>query len=153
MCLLCIILWAYLIGSVGLHASYFVGHEHCASCLLLTVLLASCTRIWCLLYVLYCGVTAVLLVQNRHGGNYSVQADQQIRRLPEKAKHFSCCQKAYGAADEAAIAANLAGALQYLVAPVSQPSVGRKKEYQVRTQPCGYNTSVSTEQVNSSCAS
>jgi len=66
---------------------------------------------------------------------------------------LAAIQKAYGAADEAAIAANLAGALQYLVAPVSQPSVGRKKEYQVRTQPCGYNTSVSTEQMNSSCAS
>ncbi|DBB09237.1 TPA: hypothetical protein ACH3X3_007820 [Trebouxia sp. C0006] len=59
---------------------------------------------------------------------------------------LAAIQKAYGAADEAAIAANLAGALQYLVSPVSQPSVGRKKEYQVRTQPCGYNTSVSTEQ-------
>ncbi len=62
-------------------------------------------------------------------------------------------RKAYEAADRAASAANLAGALQYLVSHVSLPCVGRKKEYQVRTQPCGYRTSVSTEQVNSNCAS
>jgi len=59
---------------------------------------------------------------------------------------MAAIQKAYEAADRAASAANHARTRQYLVSSVSLPYMGRKKEYQVRTQPCGYLTSVSTEQ-------
>ena len=61
---------------------------------------------------------------------------------------MAAIQKAYEAADRAASAANHARKRQYLVSSVSLPYMGRKKEYQIRTQPCGYLTSVSTEQVN-----
>ena len=66
---------------------------------------------------------------------------------------LAAIQQAYKAANRAASAADLAGKPRYLVNSVSAPCVGRKDEYQVRTQPCGYSTSVSTEQVNSICPS
>ena len=82
---------------------------------------------------------------------------KQINRFEEYQRKqktsLAVIRKAYEAADRAAKAANLAGKPQFLVSYVSLPHVGRKKEYQVRTQPCGYLTSVSTEQVNSISAS
>ncbi|DBA92527.1 TPA: hypothetical protein ACH3X1_002758 [Trebouxia sp. C0004] len=82
-----------------------------------------------------------------HGGN---SVFKQINRFEEYQRRqktsLAMIRRAYEAADRAASAANLAGKPQYLVSYVSLPHVGRKKEYQVRTQPCGYLTSVSTEQ-------
>ena len=57
---------------------------------------------------------------------------------------LAAIQKAYKAADRAASVAKLAGKPRYLVSHML---------YRVRMQPCGYRTSVITEQVNSSCAS
>ncbi|KAL0027439.1 hypothetical protein WJX77_001328 [Trebouxia sp. C0004] len=75
---------------------------------------------------------------------------KQINRFEEYQRRqktsLAAIRKAYEAADRAASAANLAGKPQYLVSYVSLPHVGRKKEYQGKTQPCGYLTSVSTEQ-------
>ena len=82
---------------------------------------------------------------------------KQINRFEEYQRRqkasLAANQKAYEAAVRAANAANLAGNPQYLVSKVSLPHVGWKKEVQVRTQPCGYLTSVSTEQVKSIPAS
>ena len=66
---------------------------------------------------------------------------------------LAAIRKAYKAADRAASAAKLAGKPQSLVSHMSLPCVGSHKVYRVRMQPCGYRTSVVTEQVNSSCAS
>ena len=77
---------------------------------------------------------------------------KQINRFEDYRRRqktsMAAIQKAYEAADRAASAASHAGKPQYLVSCVSLPHMGRRKEYQVRTQPCGYLTSVSTEQVN-----
>ncbi|KAL3130737.1 hypothetical protein ABBQ38_000083 [Trebouxia sp. C0009 RCD-2024] len=64
---------------------------------------------------------------------------------------LAAIQKAYAIARRAADVATRDGVSQYLVSCTSPPTVDRKQQYRVRTLPCGYSSSVTSEKVRLCC--